>query len=674
MILATEAQEFVAKQKTSLAANILIVSERDDAVDMQEFLESCGYQVSRATNAISTLETFDRNNPEIVLLEASFAEVSPKGICELLRAKCGNRDNLSIIVYAGGIEQEFEEIAFECEADDFLRSSLSERELIWRLEKQIRAVRQNRALTNDNREAAFLADLGRSLLVTLEPEQGLTRVAAATYEVTDAAICSAAALVAGNSLTVSVFTRDGSAEGASEVYSERLKDWLQTEGCKPELVTDCNRFLLKDEHHAVEYVSPMVVGDRTKGALVVGFDRAEECTPENQSLIDQAAELSALSVQITSLYDAALDASVYLVQEEQKRFTEAILDALPLSLYAIDRDYRIVAWNRHREIGKQGMPREAALGRNVFDVLPRQPREILEREFERAFVTGQIESVEQKTTDERGQIKHWLVSKIPMRDQMTGEVTHVISVGEDITGRVEANHAVARAEKLAAVGRLAAGVVHEINNPLATISACAEALESRAEEGAFGSSEDVDDLREYLELIRSEAFRCKTITHGLLDFSRARTGHRTPVNLAEVVRSSANLVRHQKRGQKIDIYVEADDNLPLVGADEGQLQQAVIALATNAIDAMPDGGRLTFRAYARRQRVFLEVEDSGIGIHPENIAKIFEPFFTTKEVGQGTGLGLAVCYGIVTEHGGSLNVRSTLGIGSTFTVSLPITN
>ncbi|HZH34069.1 MAG TPA: ATP-binding protein, partial [Pyrinomonadaceae bacterium] len=389
-------------------------------------------------------------------------------------------------------------------------------------------------------------------------------------------------------------------------------------------------------------------------------------------IIDAAAELSAMSVHITSLYDAALSASVYLAKEEQKRFTEAVLDALPVSLYAIDRDYRVVAWNKHRELGKQGIPRQSAIGRNVFDVLPRQPRETLEREFDRAFVTGKIERVEQKTTDERGAIKHWMVSKVPMRDAMTGEVSHVISVGEDITARVEATHAVARAEKLAAVGRLAAGVVHEINNPLATIAACAEALESRADEGVYGSSDDTDDLREYLNLIRSEAFRCKSITNGLLDFSRVRTGHRMAVNLAEIVRSSANLVGHQKRGAKVEICVETEGDLPYVSADEGQIQQAIIALATNAIDAMAEGGRLTFRSFARRQRVFLEIEDTGAGIPPENIAKIFEPFFTTKEVGSGTGLGLAVCYGIVTEHGGSLNVRSTLGIGSTFTISLPI--
>jgi two-component system NtrC family sensor kinase len=589
-----------------------------------------------------------------------------------LRSKTG-ANYLPIIVFAAEIENENEQVAFDCEADDFWRVSLTENEILWRLERHTSQTRTNRALANRNRETAFLADLGQNLLVTLEPEQALTQTAAATYEVAGAAVCAVVAEISGNQPSVAAFNREGSAEGASEVLNERLRKWLRgVNNDKPVLLENFDEFLLSDEFHAVEFVAPMIVGERTKGAIIVGFDSETDCTPEIQTIIEKAAHLAAMSVHVTSLYDSALGASVYLAQEEQKRFTESILDTLPLSIYAIDRDFRIVAWNRHREIGKQGIPREAAIGRIVFDVLPRQPREILEREFEKAFITGQIERVEQKTSDENGAVKNWLVSKIPMRDAASGEVTHVISVGEDITARVSATYAVARAEKLAAVGRLAAGVVHEINNPLATIAACAEALEARVEEGVYGTSVDVEDLRDYLKLIRSEAFRCKSITNGLLDFSRARSGHRVAVNLSEIVRSSANLVGHQKRnGAKVEIRVEVED-LPPVFADEGQIQQAIIALATNAIDAMPDGGKLTFRATARRHRVFLEVEDSGAGIPAENIAKIFEPFFTTKEVGRGTGLGLAVCYGIVTEHGGSLNVHSTVGIGSTFTITLPI--
>jgi two-component system NtrC family sensor kinase len=139
-----------------------------------------------------------------------------------------------------------------------------------------------------------------------------------------------------------------------------------------------------------------------------------------------------------------------------------------------------------------------------------------------------------------------------------------------------------------------------------------------------------------------------------------------------VLKSSARLVEHQKRGENITIDFDIEENLPLVNADEGQLQQAIIALSTNAIDAMPGGGTLTFRAFSENSRVIIEIQDSGHVIAPDDLSKIFEPFFTTKEVGKGTGLGLAVCYGIITEHNGRLSVRSNVGTGTTFSIFLPI--
>ena len=142
--------------------------------------------------------------------------------------------------------------------------------------------------------------------------------------------------------------------------------------------------------------------------------------------------------------------------------------------------------------------------------------------------------------------------------------------------------------------------------------------------------------------------------------------------MAEILRSSAKLISHQKRGEFVNIKVEAEDGLPMVKADGGQIQQAIIALATNAIDAMPDGGTLTFNASAKHGRVAIEVSDTGVGISAEDMSKIFEPFFTTKEIGKGTGLGLAVCYGIITDHGGRVSVRSNLGKGTTFTIFLPV--
>jgi two-component system NtrC family sensor kinase len=381
------------------------------------------------------------------------------------------------------------------------------------------------------------------------------------------------------------------------------------------------------------------------------------------------------------MYSKARDSAVTLAEEVdrrtaesemQQRFTEAIIDTLPLSLYAIDSDYRIVAWNRNRELGELGLPRGLVLGRSIFDVLTKQKREVLEREFSKVFATGEIHRIEQETVTHDGETNHWLISKIPMRAGGGEEVSHVITVGENVTARKKADQAVARAEKLAAVGRLAAGVVHEINNPLATIAACAESLEKRIEEGAFGDSPDAHDLREYLGLIRDEAFRCKSITMGLLDFSRLRAGQRVPVDMNEIIKGAARLVTHQHRGDNIRIEIQAAHDLPMVLGDVGQLQQAVVALATNAIDAMPEGGTLTFRATRAGSRVLVQVRDTGLGISPENMTKIFDPFFTTKDVGRGTGLGLAVCYGILSDHGGRLDVGSSIGVGTTFTITLPV--
>ncbi len=141
---------------------------------------------------------------------------------------------------------------------------------------------------------------------------------------------------------------------------------------------------------------------------------------------------------------------------------------------------------------------------------------------------------------------------------------------------------------------------------------------------------------------------------------------------AEVINSSARLISHQIRGNRIQIQLDIAKDIPPVHADSGHIQQAIIALATNAIDAMPDGGTLTLHASSQMNRIAIEIEDTGVGIPPEDLSKIFEPFFTTKEVGEGTGLGLAVCYGIVTDHGGRLSVRSNVGKGTIFTIYLPV--
>jgi two-component system NtrC family sensor kinase len=532
--------------------------------------------------------------------------------------------------------------------------------------------RSHRSIVNDSSaELKFIADLGRSLLFTVHPKKVANKVAYAIRLASGCDVCAFVVQLDKIGLVSCAFDARGEVE-ASFLHRERFDRWLDFLPPQIGYTLDSeNDFLLTSVDHTFEYISPLHINGEVKGAIIAGFPSDEIFTERTERVIDAAAQVAAMSVNLTAHYESTIDSSISQAKEEHRKFTEAVLDALPVSLYVVDRDYRIVTWNHHREVGTQGIPRDAAIGRDVFEVLARYPDGRLKDEFERAFVSGRIERIEQQTIDEKGQTRHWMVSKVPMRDKVSNEVSHVITVGEDVTARVEAIHAIGRAEKLAAVGRLAAGVVHEINNPLATIAACAESLEARVKEGAFDGVADVDDLNEYLDLIKSEAFRCKSITNGLLDFSRMRAIDRRPLDLAETIDSSANLLSHQKRGNGITIEVDHRETLQLVNADGGQIQQAVIALGTNAIDAMPNGGTLTLRAFNQANGVVVEIEDTGVGIAAENLSKVFEPFFTTKEVGRGTGLGLAVCYGIITDHGGRLSVRSNFGVGTTFSILLP---
>jgi two-component system NtrC family sensor kinase len=667
-------------------ATVLVVDDDNNARErLRGIFEKDGYRALSAENTTSALRLLHKESCDLVVIDLGLSDVDGLALCRLLRTQPAT-SKLPVIVLSDGDFETQKLEAFAAGADDYIARTSSAAEIISRSTAHLKAAQREWALIGSNRELRFLADLGRGLLRTLEPDQLVRRVAGATYEATGAAMSATFVSLGDEREAACVFDREGSAEDAALLQVERVKSWLASatsSSLVPELISEKKNFLLRDETHAVEYAAPLRFGGRTKGALIVAFDKREDCDDTVCRLVDAAAQQAALAAHISSLYQAARDASANLTIEverrtaevqAQRRFIEAIIDGLPLSLYAIDHNYEIVAWNRNRELGELGIPRGSVLGKNIFDVLTRQKRELLEGEFAGVFETGEIQRIEHATAQSNGEMKYWLISKIPMWIDRSGEVSHVITIGEEITDRVEASRAVARAEKLAAIGRLAAGVVHEINNPLATISACAEALESRVSEGEFKESEGLNDLREYLGLIRSEAFRCKTITNGLLDFSRTRATEHTPVNLADVISSATRLLSHQQRGEKVEFQVETAADLQPIFGDAGQLQQAIIALATNAIDAMPEGGVLRIASKRNGSSVLVEVSDTGVGIPRENVTKIFEPFFTTKEIGKGTGLGLAVCYGILTEHGGSLEVQSTPGMGTTFTISLPAMN
>jgi two-component system NtrC family sensor kinase len=354
--------------------------------------------------------------------------------------------------------------------------------------------------------------------------------------------------------------------------------------------------------------------------------------------------------------------------EEHRRFTSLIVDSLPVGLYVVDRDYRIQSWNRKRETGTQGLRRDDVVGRPVFDVLTRQPAGQLRAEFDRVFETGEIQQTEHEVTA-GGETRRFRLSKIPMR--LEGDrITHVITIGEDVTEYDRVQRQILQSEKLAAVGQLAAGVMHEINNPLATISACVAAIEGRLPPGP-GTAQ----AEEYLQTIDREVDRCSRIVDGLLDFSRPKATARRLVSLNTLVDETLFLLKHHQRFKRLQVVRVLAPELPDTTGSAEQLIQVLMALMLNALDAMEQGGQLTVRtgrSPARPDEIVVEVEDTGVGIPAAEQGKIFEPFYTTKPPGRGTGLGLSICYGIVADHRGRIEVDSAPGRGATFRVFLPV--
>jgi two-component system NtrC family sensor kinase len=240
------------------------------------------------------------------------------------------------------------------------------------------------------------------------------------------------------------------------------------------------------------------------------------------------------------------------------------------------------------------------------------------------------------------------------------------SVRRELSGQLQ------HASRLASIGELAAGVAHEINNPLAVIAEEAGLMQD------LMNPELVNEpapprLGPHLSAIQEAVFRARDVTRKLLSFVR-----RTEVSLArhdvhEMIEDIVGgLLEREMRVANIEVVRRYAGELPKVLADRGQIEQVIINLVTNAIDAMPRGGRLTLTTTTDGEAVRLRVSDSGVGITPESLERVFMPFHTTKEVGKGTGLGLSVSYGIVKNHGGDILVESQPGVGSTFTVVLPV--
>jgi two-component system, NtrC family, sensor kinase len=236
------------------------------------------------------------------------------------------------------------------------------------------------------------------------------------------------------------------------------------------------------------------------------------------------------------------------------------------------------------------------------------------------------------------------------------------------------NQQVIETGKLATVGELAAGIAHEINNPVAIMVEEAGWMEDLLEDEEFKESENLEEFQRALKQINTQGKRCKVITHKLLSFARKTDSRIQVVLMNDLIKDAIGLAEQIARYSKITINTHLEENIPFIQASQTEIQQVFLNLINNAVDAMDSkgGGTINITSRLDEDAIVVDFADNGPGIHPSNLARIFDPFFTTKPVGKGTGLGLSICYGIIKKMGGEINVQSVVDQGTTFSIRIPI--
>jgi len=412
----------------------------------------------------------------------------------------------------------------------------------------------------------------------------------------------------------------------------------------------------------LNYYIPCRVQDKT--IAVIGFGRTADgdfLSSEDVELLESLASYIGIAIQNARLYASLAEkASEY---ERLKEFNENIVESINVGILAIDFEERIESWNAQMEV-MYALPRVDALGSPLASIFP---ADFMEEFHRRKDEPGVHNLYKYRLKTHAGEIRTANIAIAPLVSRNYSIVGRIILV-DDITERVQLESQLTQAEKLSSIGLLAAGVAHEVNTPLAVISSYTQMLAKQVR--------DDERLSKLLDKITQQTFRASEIVNGLLNFSRTSATEFQEIDLNHTIRETLTLLEHQFKTSQVDVDLNLEEVLPPIMGNPGKLQQVFLNLFLNARDAMPGGGRLHVGTVCNGH-VSVAIADSGMGIAPEHMQKIYDPFFTTKiapKEGQrrGTGLGLAVTYGIIQEHAGKIVVESKVGAGTTFHLEFPL--
>ncbi|MBA3692476.1 MAG: PAS domain S-box protein, partial [Acidobacteria bacterium] len=415
----------------------------------------------------------------------------------------------------------------------------------------------------------------------------------------------------------------------------------------------------------LHYFVPCVA--RGKMVAVLGLGRASDgslLSSEDLEILQTVSGFVAVAVENSLLYQEQEKRAEEL--ELLKEFNESIVESVNVGLIAVDEGGRITRCNSTFE-AMLDISREQTIGKLVEEIFDEGFALNLENILgkSRWHLTEIRNAYKMLTTNRQGKTLVLNVAVAPLRS-ISNNQTGAIIVLENVTSRIKLEETLQQSEKLSSIGLLAAGVAHEVNTPLTGVSSYTQML--------LGMIPETDPKHALLQKVQKQTDRASNIVGNLLNFSRTgNAAEFTEIDLNKLLDDTLQLLEPQLRKSQVEIVKNYAELPPKIFGNAGKLQQVFTNLIINARDAMFGGGEITLTTdFENEDEVVIEVTDTGSGIEPENLIKIYDPFFTTKGVGSGTGLGLAVSYGIVQEHAGTITATSEVGFGTTFRLVFPM--
>lgn len=518
-------------------------------------------------------------------------------------------------------------------------------------------------------EIAHLMDVMKHLIATYSLDDLLNAIAKSIGAVTRCKACTLRLVEGENLVLKASFGARGDPLRAKEVVGIEetiLGSALATN--KPLFIEDISS--LGDKLDVVDrdgmrslLAIPISSGGKALGVLSLYSDLGEPYSDGEVSII------SALSGEIAVVIQSAL-----LSRELERatreisilrNYSDSIIESIPVGIAAVDAGLRIVRWNTAME-RITGKMKGLVFGKPVEEVLPELDEVDLVEDL-KAVMKGAKMREHQKIGVGRSGIKvnMWVC---PLKDKL-GDPIGALIIAEDITERISLEERLRKAERFLYLGEMAAGIAHEINNPIGIISVYSQMLLRKLGRGEVNTEE----IARYVRKMGEEAARCGGILRTILNISKSSEWNPVDVDIRSIILDIVQLTEPQRNQYDIELELDMDEILPLVYGDPQQLKQVFLNITMNALQAMPNGGSLSISAKktieAAKEWVVVSVSDTGYGIPEKEMKKIFEPFYTTRK--DGSGLGLFVSYGIVQRHGGDISVESKVGEGSKFTIKLP---